>query len=204
MLLAAYLANKKWCKQSEKKKPKKNPGKWVLIWELSARAIQWIPTWQGLDDNQIFLHPRALNKSNLSIGMVKVASSGEPRAVFLPLLLPHNISVCVWLSYAGVGDTSYSTEPIRALTTFQPTRNSHTYTFTLISQTPRLSLHYRIWPQYQPSWPPRYRGGPDGWGCGHTVIQQCFLSSALPRERYPPGRHWRAGPYLYGSNAASE
>ena len=50
--------------------------------------------------------------------------------------------------------------------------------------------HYRIWPQYQPSWPPRYRGGPYGWGCGHTVIQQCFLSSALPRERYPPGRHW--------------
>ena len=55
---------------------------------------------------------------------------------------------------------------------------------------------YRIWPQYQPSWPPRYRGGPDGW-------EQCFLSFALPRERYPPGRHWRAGPYLYGSNAAS-
>ena len=64
--------------------------------------------------------------------------------------------------------------------------------------------HYRIWSQYQPSWPPRYRGGPDGWGCGHTVIQQCFLSSALPRERYPPGRHWRAGPYLYGSNSSSE
>ena len=56
--------------------------------------------------------------------------------------------------------------------------------------------HYRIWPQYQPSWPPRYRGGPDGW-------EQCFLSFALPRERYPPGRHWLAGPYLYGSNAAS-
>ena len=59
-----------------------------------------------------------------------------------------------------------------------------------------VSFHYRIWPQYQPSWPPRYRGGPDGW-------EQCFLSFALPRERYPPGRHWRAGPYLYGSNVAS-
>ena len=23
-----------------------NPGKWVLIWEYSARAIQWIPKWQ--------------------------------------------------------------------------------------------------------------------------------------------------------------
>ena len=31
----------------------------------------------------------------------------------------------------------------------------------------------------------------------------CILSFALPRERYPPGRYWRAGPYLYGSNAAS-
>ena len=26
-----------------------NPGTWVLIWEYSARAIQWIPTRQGLD-----------------------------------------------------------------------------------------------------------------------------------------------------------
>ena len=57
-------------------------------------------------------------------------------------------------------------------------------------------------------------------GCGHSAsrpghhtsgvsrtiahwIQPCFLSFALPRERYPPGRHWRAGPYLYGSNASS-
>ena len=26
-----------------------NPGTWVLIWEYSVRAIQWISTWQGLD-----------------------------------------------------------------------------------------------------------------------------------------------------------
>ena len=26
----------------------RNPGKWVLIWEYSARAIQWIQTRQGL------------------------------------------------------------------------------------------------------------------------------------------------------------
>ena len=26
-----------------------NPGKWVLIWEYSARAVKWVPTWQGLD-----------------------------------------------------------------------------------------------------------------------------------------------------------
>ena len=38
---------------------------------------------------------------------------------------------------------------------------------------------------------------------GPIWIQPCVLSFALPRERYPPGRHWRAGPYLYGLNAAS-
>ena len=27
-----------------------NPGTRVLIWEYSARAIKWIPTWQGYDD----------------------------------------------------------------------------------------------------------------------------------------------------------
>ena len=26
-----------------------NPGMWVLIWECSARAFQYIPRWQGLD-----------------------------------------------------------------------------------------------------------------------------------------------------------
>ena len=73
--------------------------------------------------------------------------------------------------------------------------DSHT-DFHLQQKIEYSGFHYRICPQYQPSWPPRYRGGPDGW-------EQCFLSFALPRERYPPGRHWRAGPYLYGSNAAS-
>ena len=48
-----------------------NPGKWVLIWQYSTRAFQWIPTWQGLDGFQNFLDPRALDKSSLSIGRVK-------------------------------------------------------------------------------------------------------------------------------------
>ena len=26
-----------------------NPGTWVLIWVYSAGAIQWVPTWQGVD-----------------------------------------------------------------------------------------------------------------------------------------------------------
>ena len=37
--------------QNDAKKLKNdwNPGIWVLTWEYSVRAIQWIPTWQGLD-----------------------------------------------------------------------------------------------------------------------------------------------------------
>ena len=41
-----------------------NPGKWALIWEYSARAIQWIPTWQGLDDFQKSLRHCDFDKSN--------------------------------------------------------------------------------------------------------------------------------------------
>ena len=69
MLLVAYLPNTK-----KKKKNYWNPGKWVLIWEYSARAIQsfqWIPTWQSLDVFQKCLHPHALNESSLSIWRVK-------------------------------------------------------------------------------------------------------------------------------------
>ena len=41
MLLVANLANAKNPKNDW------NPGKWVLLWECSARAFQWIPIWQG-------------------------------------------------------------------------------------------------------------------------------------------------------------
>ena len=53
-LLVANLAITKWCK---KLKYDWNPGTWVLIWECSVKAIQWIPTWQGLDGFQKSLHP---------------------------------------------------------------------------------------------------------------------------------------------------
>ena len=46
MLLVANLADTKWCKFL---KNDRNPGKWVLIWEFSARAFQWIPAWYGFD-----------------------------------------------------------------------------------------------------------------------------------------------------------
>ena len=59
--------------QNDAKKLKNewNPGNGVLIWEYSARAFQWIPTWQGLDGFQKSLHPCALNESSLSIRRVK-------------------------------------------------------------------------------------------------------------------------------------
>ena len=67
MLLVANLVNKKWCKKPERNGW--NAGKWVLIWEFSARAFQWIPTRQGLDDFQWSLRPKcALDESSLSIG----------------------------------------------------------------------------------------------------------------------------------------
>ena len=48
-----------------------NPGEWVLIWEYSARAIQWIPTWQGLGVFHKSLHPCILDDSSLNIERVK-------------------------------------------------------------------------------------------------------------------------------------
>ena len=50
----------------------RNPGTWVLIWENSVRAIQWIPTWQGSNGLQISLLPCPLDESSLSIGRVKM------------------------------------------------------------------------------------------------------------------------------------
>ena len=48
------LAKTKWSKKIFKNDW--NPDIWVLIWEYSARAIQWVPTWQGLDGFQKTLH----------------------------------------------------------------------------------------------------------------------------------------------------
>ena len=67
MLLMANLVNTKWCKKKLKKNDW-NSSTWVLIWECSARAIQWIPTWHSLDGFQKSLRPCALDKSSLSNG----------------------------------------------------------------------------------------------------------------------------------------
>ena len=59
-----------WPIQKWWKTPDWNPGKWVLIWQCSVWAFQWIPTWQGLDGFQKCLHPCPLDESSLSIGRV--------------------------------------------------------------------------------------------------------------------------------------
>ena len=58
-----------WPIQNDAKKLKNdwNPGKWVLIWKYIARAFQWIPTWQGLDDFQICLRHCALGEVALAL-----------------------------------------------------------------------------------------------------------------------------------------
>ena len=48
-----------------------NPGKWVLIRESSARAIQRILTWQGLDGFQKILRSCALTKVALALEGLK-------------------------------------------------------------------------------------------------------------------------------------
>ena len=66
MLLLVNLANAKNLKNDL------NPGKWVLIWEGSARAFQWIPTRQCSDGFQNCLHSCVLEESSLSIERVNL------------------------------------------------------------------------------------------------------------------------------------
>ena len=77
MLLVANLIN--WYKMmQENLKNDWNPGTWVLIWEFSARPIQWFPVWQGLDGFQKSLRTCALDESSLSIWRVNQCSIDIP------------------------------------------------------------------------------------------------------------------------------
>ena len=81
-------------------KPEKNyenPGTWVLIWEYSARAFHWIPTWQGLDDFQKSFRPCPLDTSSLSTGRIK------PR-----IALDTQVKVyhTTWIQCLGIGSTA--------------------------------------------------------------------------------------------------
>ena len=75
-----------------------NPGEWVLIWEFSAIAIQWIPTWQGLNGFQKCLHPCALGKRILSIGRVKFGLSKISESI-----CPVMMYVFTHLSWCPIG-----------------------------------------------------------------------------------------------------
>ena len=87
MLLVANLANTRWCKILWNDW---NTGKCPLTWEYSVRAIQWVPTSQGLDGFQKYLRPCALDKSSRSVGRVKTISQER---VQIGLLL------CIWKMY---------------------------------------------------------------------------------------------------------
>ena len=58
------------------KKPEewRKPSHMVLIWEYSVRAIQWVPTWQGLDGFQISVS-LCLDQISLSIERVNTFES---------------------------------------------------------------------------------------------------------------------------------
>ena len=62
-----------WQMQHDAKKLKNdwNPYTWGLIWEYSARAFKWIPTWQGGDRFQKSSLPCPSDESSLIIRRVK-------------------------------------------------------------------------------------------------------------------------------------
>ena len=65
--MSINFANTTWCKKDELFYW--NPGTWLLTWEYSVRAFQWIPSWQGLGGYQKS-YPCALDESSLSIEAV--------------------------------------------------------------------------------------------------------------------------------------
>ena len=81
-----------------------NPSIWVLMWEYSARSIQWIPGWQGLNGFQKTLHLYALEESSLSIGRVN--------RQFITLIgqlaeLKCNVLVCIIIDLKMKLDSSF-------------------------------------------------------------------------------------------------
>ena len=90
-LLLVNLTNRKGCQKNLK--ADWNPGTWVLIWEYSAIAFEWIPTWQGLGGFQKSLHLCTLDESALSIEKVNEYSV---TFVWLPSIPQLSDMVQVW------------------------------------------------------------------------------------------------------------
>ena len=85
MLLVANFVHYKWCKK--KLENDWNPGTWVLIWEYSPKAIQWIPAQQGLDGLNLYVHPYVLYKNSLSIGrVISTVSLRNSLSMLFPLI----------------------------------------------------------------------------------------------------------------------
>ena len=80
---------KKWLKNDW------NPGTWELIWEYSARPIQWIPTWQGLDGFQKSFV--LLLWMKVAVAFERLISIHSKSAVVGLFLIFHLISVIVLL-----------------------------------------------------------------------------------------------------------
>ena len=96
----------------------------VFIWKYSARAIQWIPTWQGLDGFQRSLCPCALNKSSLNIGRVK------------EIFLLATLAEFLW-------DNNLSSYNILLVTLFEVDKLSHPlYKLTPFLQTENLGIGF--------------------------------------------------------------
>ena len=96
--------------QAQGRKDFWNPCTLVLIWEYSARAIQWIPTWQGLDGFQKSLRPCALDKVGLALERLDIKF--KLRLSINGLTIPILPSVRIRFFYKWLL-LSNMTEPIR-------------------------------------------------------------------------------------------
>ena len=99
MLLVANLVITKWCK---KMKNDLNHGVWVLVWEYSARAFHWIPTWQALNGFQNFLHFSPMDKSNLSMERINQKSWQNNQLIIQELVSTTIKSAALSLGYNAI------------------------------------------------------------------------------------------------------
>ena len=121
MLLVASLANRKWCENPEKWL---KPWPWVLIWEYLVRAIQWIPTWQGLDGFQKYLCPCSSDESILSIGRVKASRNISCKPCIRSVDTGANVDLLYSMREAATGPLCVPClNPSNAKTTFIQSTN---------------------------------------------------------------------------------
>ena len=79
-----------------------NPGRWVLIWEHSARAFQWVPTQHSCDDFHKSLHSCALDESSLRIERVNRLWAIGPLNVHSILVQSNLLERPLWGPHVGL------------------------------------------------------------------------------------------------------